>query len=42
MGVNIQFSQSYFWLNSWIMANMMQFTTQDLYVWKKNINFVQI
>ena len=29
MGVNIQFSQSYYWLNSWIMANVMQLATQD-------------
>lgn len=29
MGVNIQFSQSYHWLNSWIMANIIQLSTQD-------------
>lgn len=29
MGVNIQFSQSYYWLNSWIMANIIQLATQD-------------
>lgn len=29
MGVNIQFSQSYHWLNSWIMANVIQLATQD-------------
>lgn len=29
MGVNIQFSQSYFWLNSWILANIIQLATQD-------------
>lgn len=29
MGVNIQFSQSYFWLNSWILANVLQLATQD-------------
>lgn len=29
MGVNIQFSQSYHWLNSWILANVIQFATQD-------------
>lgn len=29
MGVNIQFSQSYFWLDSWILANIIQLTTQD-------------
>ena len=29
MGVNIQFSQSYMWLNSWILANIIQLTTQD-------------
>ena len=29
MGVNIQFSQSYFWLDSWIMANIIQLATQD-------------
>lgn len=29
MGVNIQFSQSYHWLSSWIMANIMQLATQD-------------
>lgn len=29
MGVNIQFSQSYHWLNSWILANIIQLSTQD-------------
>ena len=29
MGVNIQFSQSYYWLNSWILANIIQLATQD-------------
>lgn len=29
MGVNIQFSQSYCWLNSWILANIIQLATQD-------------
>lgn len=29
MGVNIQFSQSYHWLNSWILANIIQLGTQD-------------
>lgn len=29
MGVNIQFSQSYHWLNSWILANVIQLATQD-------------
>lgn len=29
MGVNIQFSQSYFWLDSWILANIIQLSTQD-------------
>lgn len=29
MGVSIQFSQSYFRLNSWIMANVIQLATQD-------------
>ena len=29
MGVNIQFSQSYHWLNSWILANVIQLSTQD-------------
>lgn len=29
MGVNIQFSQSYYWLNSWIFANIIQLATQD-------------
>ena len=29
MGVNIQFSQSYFWLDSWVMANIIQLATQD-------------
>lgn len=28
MGVNIQFSQSYYWLNSWILANVIQLATQ--------------
>lgn len=29
MGINIQFSQSYHWLNSWILANIIQLATQD-------------
>lgn len=29
MGVNIQFSQSYFWLDSWILANIIQLATQS-------------
>lgn len=29
MGINIQFSQSYFWLDSWILANIIQLATQD-------------
>ena len=29
MGVNIQFSQSYYWLNSWILANVIQLATQE-------------
>lgn len=29
MGVNIQFSQSYFWLDTWILANIVQLATQD-------------
>lgn len=29
MGVNIQFSQSYHWLNSWVLANIIQLATQD-------------
>ena len=29
MGVNIQFSQSYHWLDSWILANIIQLATQD-------------
>lgn len=29
MGVNIRFSQSYHWLNSWILANVIQLATQD-------------
>lgn len=29
MGVTIQFSQSYYWLNSWILANILQLATQD-------------
>lgn len=29
MGVNIQFSQSCHWLNSWILANVIQLATQD-------------
>lgn len=29
MGVNIQFSQSYHWLNSWILANIIQLSTQS-------------
>lgn len=29
MAVNIQFSQSYYWLTSWVMANVIQLATQD-------------
>lgn len=29
MGVDIVFSQSYHWLNSWIVANILQLATQD-------------
>ena len=29
MGVNIKFSQSYHWLNSWILANVIQLATQE-------------
>ena len=29
MPVNIQFSQLYFWMDSWIMANIIQLATQD-------------
>lgn len=29
MGVNIQFSQSYHWLSSWILANVIQLSVQD-------------
>ena len=29
MGVSIQFSQSYYWLNTWISANIIQLATQD-------------
>lgn len=29
MGVNIQFSQSFFWLDSWVLANIIQLSTQD-------------
>lgn len=29
MGVEIKFSQSYHWLNSWIMANIIQLATQE-------------
>lgn len=29
MGVDIKFSQSYFWLNSWVMANILQLGTQS-------------
>lgn len=29
MGVDIRFSQSYYWLNSWILANVIQLATQD-------------
>lgn len=29
MGVTIQFSQSYHWLNSWILANIIQLSTQE-------------
>lgn len=29
MGVDIKFSQSYFWLNSWVLANIVQLGTQS-------------
>lgn len=29
MSVNIRFSQSYHWLNSWVLANVIQLATQD-------------
>lgn len=29
MGVNIRFSQAYHWLNSWVLANVIQLATQD-------------
>ena len=29
VGVDIRFSQSYYWLNSWILANIIQLATQD-------------
>ncbi|MCM1255859.1 MAG: four helix bundle suffix domain-containing protein [Duncaniella sp.] len=29
MGVDIKFSQSYFWLNSWVIANIIQLGTQS-------------
>lgn len=29
MGVTIQFSQSYYWLNSWVLANIIQLGTQS-------------
>ena len=29
MGVNIQFSRSYFWLDSWVLGNIIQLATQD-------------
>lgn len=29
MAINIQFSQSFYWLNSWILANIIQLATQD-------------
>lgn len=29
MGVDIKFSQSYFWLNSWVLANIIQLATQE-------------
>lgn len=29
MGINIRFSQSYVWLDSWILANIIQLATQD-------------
>lgn len=29
MGVEIRFSQSYYWLNSWILANVIQLATQE-------------
>lgn len=29
MGVEIKFSQTYFWLNSWVLANIIQLATQS-------------
>lgn len=29
MGVQIKFSQSFFWLNSWVLANIIQLGTQS-------------
>lgn len=29
MGISIRFSQSYHWLNSWVLANVIQLATQD-------------
>lgn len=29
MGVEIKFSQSYFWLNSWILGNIIQLGAQN-------------
>lgn len=29
MGVEIKFSQSYYWLNSWVLANIIQLSTQE-------------
>lgn len=29
MGINIRFSQSYFWLDSWVLANIIQLATQS-------------
>ncbi len=29
MGVNIQFSQSFYWLHSWVLANIIQLGTQE-------------
>lgn len=29
MGINIQFSQLYHWLNSWVLGNIIQLATQD-------------
>ncbi len=31
MGVEISFSQTYYWLDSWILANILQLATQEFY-----------